>query len=188
MLSPESKRRRSLSVLFERVPSLRRRGFESLLGRSNSLHRVAHFGFDHLLELPTTALELRGSKLRAGEIGARRAVAERQLHLQLHQSGRKPAREEVAERRAQAADEEARDAATRRWRRRVERVEVREQRQLVQSREKRSVGVVAADRRLARAVERISGQTRECVAADHVDLRLGLILEKCAVDLILGDG
>ena len=67
----------------------------------------------------------------------------------------------------------------------VERFEIREQRELIQTRKERSVRIACIDRWIDGARERIAGQARQRVAADHVDLRLGLVLEKGLIDLVL---
>ncbi len=99
--------------------------------------------------------------------------------------GGEAAREQVAERAAQAADEEIGDAGVGRWRGGVERFEVCQQRELIQTREERSVRIVGIDRGIDGARERIAGQARQRVAADHVDLWLGLVLEERLIDLVL---
>ena len=88
--------------------------------------------------------------------------------------------------RAQAADEEIGDAGVGRRRGGVERFEVRQQRELDSRRASSAAsGVVGIDRRLDGAREGITGQARQRVAADHVDLRLGLVLEEGLIDLVL---
>ena len=84
-------------VLLERVAALRGRGVEALLRRAHGLHRVAHFAFNHLLELLALPFELCPGDFRARQIRPRRPVAQRQIHLQLYERGRKAVREQVAE-------------------------------------------------------------------------------------------